>query len=202
MVTLVGRLGDVVERHDGKYEFRIGSASAVFTKPHHKDMSVDDVAALRRFFTEAGFGPTGASRPPEEKAEAPVGPTVVLIDHHRARFFEPASGRHRFAEREHLEPTDPRGYERHLEHRKEADFPGQRTPEATEFYERIADALKNAQSIVLAGDATGKSSAMRYLVEYLDEKHGEIASRICASVDADLSKITLDEVERIASSLN
>ncbi len=199
MVTLVGRLGNVIERPDGKFEFRIGSASAVFTRPHHKDMSVDDVAALRRFLTEAGLRPTGSPRPPEDPAEAPMEPTVVLIDHHRARFFEPASGRHRFAERQHLEPTDPRGYERHLEHRKEADFPGQRTPEATEFYERIADGLKNAPAIVLAGDATGKSSAMRFLIEYLNEKHGEIASRIRASVDADLSSITLEEIERIAA---
>ena len=129
-----------------------------------------------------------------------LSPTVVLIDHHGARFFEPASGRHRFEERTHLEPTDPRGYERHLEHRKEADFKGQRTPEATEFYERVADKLKSAAAIVLVGDATGKSSAMQYLFEYLEEKHGDIASRVHASVEADLSSIGLEEIERIASS--
>jgi hypothetical protein len=132
--------------------------------------------------------------------EPAAGPTVVLIDHHGARFFEPANGRHRFEERAHLEPTDPRGYERHLEHRKEADFKGQRTPEATEFYGRVADRLKNAPAIVLVGDATGKSSAMRYLFEYLEEKHHDIASRVRARVEADLSSIGLEEIERIASS--
>jgi hypothetical protein len=200
VVTLVARLGDVLERHDGKYEFRIASASAVFTKPRHKDVGVDEVAELRRFLTEAGVRPAGTPESSGEAAGAPASLTVVLVDHHGARFFEPASGRHRFEERTHLEPTDPRGYERHLEHRKEADFKGQRTPEAAEFYDRVADRLKSASAIVLVGDATGKSSAMQYLFEYLEEKHQDIASRVRASVEADLSSIGLEEIERIASS--
>jgi hypothetical protein len=200
VVTLVARLGEVLERHDGKYEFRIASASAVFTKPRHKDVGVAEVVELRRFLAEAGVRPGGAPPPSGEAPEAPAGPTVVLIDHHGARFFAPADGRHRFEERAHLEPTDPRGYERHLEHRKEADFQGQRTPEAAEFYERVADELKKASAIVLVGDATGKSSAMRYLVEYLEEKHRDIASRVQASVEADLSSIGPEAIERIASS--
>lgn len=124
--------------------------------------------------------------------------TVLLIDHQRARFFESAGAPDRLVEGEHLAPKDPHGFLRHLEHRKEADYHGQRVPEADEFYGRIAERLKDSSSIVLIGDATGKSSAMRYLLAYLKEKHKDIAAHIVGSQDADLSSITLGEIEQIA----
>jgi hypothetical protein len=124
--------------------------------------------------------------------------TVLLIDHHHARFFETAGPDGRLVEREHLEPKDPHGFRRHLEHRKEADYGGQRVPEADEFYERVAERLKDAASIVLVGDATGKSSASRYLLAYLDKKHKAIADRIVGTEDADLSAISLGRIEEIA----
>jgi|SRR5579862_7158432 len=122
---------------------------------------------------------------------------IVLIDHHRARFFEPAP-EGRLTERGHLEPLDPHGFQRHLEHRKEADYKGQRVPEADEFYERIAQRLRNAPSILLLGDAAGKSGAMGYLLAYLKQRHKEISDRVVGTQDADLSAISLGEIEQIA----
>jgi hypothetical protein len=123
--------------------------------------------------------------------------TIMLIDHRSARFFEPAS-EGRLTEGEHLEPKDPHGFEQHLEHRKEADYKGQRVPEADEFYERICQRLRNAPSILLLGDGTGKSSAMRYFEAYLKERHSEISGRVVGAQDADLSAISLGEIEQIA----
>lgn len=122
---------------------------------------------------------------------------VVLIDHRNARFFELASD-DRLTESGHLEPLDPHGFRRHLEHRKEADYRGQRVPESDEFYERIAQRLTSAPSILLLGDAAGKSSAMHYLLEYLKERHKETANRVVATQDADLSAISLGEIKEIA----
>jgi hypothetical protein len=99
--------------------------------------------------------------------------TVLLIDHQGARFFETIGGAGGLAERGRLEPKDTRGYLRHLEHRKEADYRGQRVPEADEFYDRIAERLRGSPSIVLVGDATGKSSAVRYLLGYQTEALGD-----------------------------
>jgi hypothetical protein len=124
--------------------------------------------------------------------------TVVLIDHHGARFFETAQTAGGLEERGHVEPKDPHGFLRHLEHRKEADYRGQRSPEADEFYDGVALRLKDSPSIVLVGDATGKSSAARYFLEYLKQKHKGIAERIVAVEDADLSAITLGQIEEIA----
>ena len=124
--------------------------------------------------------------------------TVVLIDHHGARFFESAGSGTALEEREHLKPKDPRGFERHLEHRKEADYRGQRVPEEDEFYERVAQRLTSASPILLIGDATGKSSAMQYFLHYLESKHKSIADRIVGTEDANLSGITLGQIEEIA----
>ncbi|HEY2476753.1 MAG TPA: hypothetical protein VGI19_18375 [Candidatus Cybelea sp.] len=123
--------------------------------------------------------------------------TVVLIDHHGARFFE-ATDPGRLAEREHLKPDDPHGFLRHLEHRKEADYKGERVPESDEFYDRVAQRLASASSILLIGDATGKSSALQYLLHYLKTKHKGIAERIVGAEDANLSGITLGQIEEIA----
>ena len=123
---------------------------------------------------------------------------VLLIDHHGARFFEPGDSPGSLEESGHLEPADPHGFHRHLEHRKEADYQGQRVPEADEFYERIVQRLRSASSIVLVGDATGKSSALRYLLAYLKQRHKEVADRVIATEEADLSAITLGQIEQIA----
>jgi len=123
--------------------------------------------------------------------------TIILIDHQGARFFEPAP-EGRLAESDHLKPLDPHGFQRHLEHRKEADYKGQRVPEADEFYERVAQRLRNAPSILLLGDGTGKSSAMRYLLAYLKQRHKETSDRVIAAQDADLSAMSLGEIEQIA----
>ena len=124
--------------------------------------------------------------------------TVVLIDHHGARLFEAADGGLRLEERGHLEPDDPHGFQRHLEHRKEAHYKGQRVPEADEFYERVAERLKSAARIVLVSDATGTSSALVYFRSYLEEKHKEIDARVTGAERADLSHMTLGEIEQIA----
>lgn len=123
---------------------------------------------------------------------------LVLIDHHGARFFETVNTPGGLEERGQIQPKDPHGFLRHLEHRKEADYRGQRAPEADEFYGDVAQRLKSTASIVLVGDATGKSSAARYFLDYLKEKHEEIAERVVAVEDADLSAIGLKQIEEIA----
>lgn len=197
VVSLISHHGTAVERHDGKYEFGIGSERTVIAKPHHKDIGVQELLELRRFLKQSGLDPSSIGS--EEVEVSQARPAVVIIDHRHARFFEAQPGSAHLEESGRLEPKDPHGFERHLEHRKEADYQGQRIPEATEFYERIAQRLKGASTIVLIGDATGKSNAMNYFVEYLREKHKEIADRVSATVaHADVSALTLADLERIA----
>jgi len=192
VVSLVNHLGSALERHDGKFEFRIGTTTAVFTKPHDKDVDAAGITELRQFLTEAGVT--------AESPRSTENVTAVLIDHHGARFF--AYDGTALKEQDHLEPKDPHGFERHLEHRKEAHYSGQRIPEADEFYDRVAQRLKGDDSIVLIGDATAKSSAMTYLEEYLKAKYKDVAAHIVAATPHDLSAITTGDIEQIVRSVN
>ena len=54
VLHLIEHLGSAVVRHDGKYEFQIGSITSVFIKPVHKDMETEEVIRLRNFLKQAG----------------------------------------------------------------------------------------------------------------------------------------------------
>jgi hypothetical protein len=197
VVSLVNHLGSVLERHDGNDEFNIGTTSEVFKRPHHKDIELEDVVRLRAFFERAGVdarGPTSESTGEQASRNSYL---VLLIDHHSARFFEPRSDGVHLVERQRLEPADPHGFQRHLEHRKEADYQGERVPEPTEYYERVAERLKGFDVTLLLGDATGKSSALNYLVQYLQGKHKDVWARVVDTVHVDLSSITIDGIQNI-----
>jgi hypothetical protein len=197
VVSLVNHLGSVLERHDGNDEFSIGTTSEVFKKPHHKDIELEDVVRLRAFLERAGVDASG----PKSESTGTQAPrksyVVLLIDHHSARFFEPQSDGVHIAEGGHVEPADPHGFERHLEHRKEAHYQGERVPEPPEYYERVAQRLKGFDSILVLGDASGKSSALHYLVQYLQAKHNDVAVHVVDTVQVDLSSITIDEIQNI-----
>jgi len=196
VVSLFAHLGSVQERHDGKYEFAVGTAQAIFHKPHGKDVDADDVERLRHLLRQAGIDESGVQTPPAEASATSRARVIVAIDHHVARFFSSDASGH-LVEQAHLEPADPHGFERHLEHRKEADYRGERVPEPTEYYERVAQRLRPAGSILLLGDATGKSSAMNFLVEYIQRKHPDIWHHVVGTDHVDLSSLTIAEIQQI-----
>ena len=86
----------------------------------------------------------------------------------------------------------------HLIHRKEAHYKGEHVPEEESYYEEIATDLVHADAIILIGNATGKSSAVDFLKEYLKTHHPETFQRVIATETADLSALTEPEIEAIA----
>jgi hypothetical protein len=201
VVSLVNHLGSVLERHDGNDEFRIGTTSEVFKRPHHKDIELEDVVRLRAFLERGGVDASGPKSESTGAQAPPKSYVVLLIDHHSARFFEPQSDGVHIIERERVEPADPHGFERHLEHRKEADYQGERVPEPTEYYERVAQRLEDFAVTLLLGNATGKSSALHYLEQYLQEKHKDVRARVVDTVHVDLSSITIDGIQNIKNKI-
>lgn len=188
-VELIRRLGEVRPHNNDELEFVVGTQRAIFKHPHSHSMEVDEVSRLRRFLHQSGI-------------EAPWKPAldgrmVVVVDHHLARIYQDEGGSR--PEREDaLKPYDPHGFHRHLIHRKEAHYVGERVPEEHSFYEEIAEDLKSAKEIVLIGHGTGTSSAVNFLVEDLKKHHPEISSQVIATEVADLSALTEPEIEAIA----
>jgi hypothetical protein len=59
IVSLVGAVGDVEEKHDGRFRLTIGAETEVFDRTHGKDMTMEQISDLRRMLEHAGFGDAG-----------------------------------------------------------------------------------------------------------------------------------------------
>jgi hypothetical protein len=189
-LELVGHLGQVQPQGGDEFAFMVGTRREVFKKPHTPELGVEEVSRLRKFLKEAGSdSPAATSIQPRR--------LVVVIDHHAAHIFRDLGGS-RPQDAVAITPYDPHHFHRHLVHRKEAHYQGDRVPEETSFYEEVAAALVSANEIVLIGHASGKSSAAHVLEEYLKQHHVELSRRIKATETADLSALTEPEIEAIA----
>ena len=190
VVELIGKVGEI-EPHGGtEFAFIVGSQRAFFKRPSTHSLEEGEVSRLRRFLREADL-----SAAPNK----PVQPirSIVVIDHHLARVYQDVDGNR--AQREDAErPYDPHGFHRHLIHRKETHYQGQRVPEEPSFYEELARDLLPSQEIVLVGHGTGKSSALEFLAEYLKKHHPTLYQRVIATEIVDLSALTEPEIEAIA----
>jgi len=190
VVELIGQIGEVQPHGGDEFAFVVGTQRAFFKRPHTHDLEVEEVARLRRFLHEAGLE--------KPKPEAPRR-TVVVIDHHSARIYRDHEVDGSSVEdKTTVRPYDPYGFQRHLIHRKEAHYQGERVPEETSFYEEVAKDLASAGEIIVIGHGTGTSSAGDFLLEFLKKHYPTIASRIIASEKLDLSALTDREIEEIA----
>ncbi len=190
VVELIGQIGEVQPHGDNEFAFVVGTHRAFFKRPHTHALEVEEVARLRRFLHEAGMQSS------TDNASAP-GRTVVVIDHHSARLYQDI-GESRPEGKITVKPYDPFGFQRHLIHRKEAHYQGERVPEESSFYEEVAQDLAHAGEIVVIGHGTGTSSAANFLLEYLQKHHPTIAQRVVATEELDLSALTEPQIGQMA----
>ena len=71
---------------------------------------------------------------------------------------------------------------------------GQRPAEDLTFYERIADALRDVDRVVLLTHGTGSSNAANVLAEQLKKRHPDIYARIVRQADVNTSAMTEAEI--------
>ena len=55
VLSLLQVVGSVEPRHDGKFAIHVGDETEFFTRPHDKDIDVEQVVELRRMLTNAGY---------------------------------------------------------------------------------------------------------------------------------------------------
>lgn len=190
VVDLIAQIGEVQPHGNDEFNFTVGSQREIFKRPSTHNLEVDEIARLRKFLR--------AAEVPGKPAESgPIGRRVVVIDHHAAHIFHD-TGASRPEDEKSARPYDPFGFQRHLIHRKEAHYKGERVPERDSWYEAIAHDLAHAESIVLIGHATGTSNAAVFLSDYLKAHHPETFQRVAATETADLSALTEPQIEQIA----
>jgi hypothetical protein len=190
VIDLIGNIGEVQPHGKDEFIFAVGSQRSFFKRPSGHNLAVEEISRLRRFLKEVGA--LGLPAKPSQ-----LGRMVVVIDHHVARIYHDV-GDSRSQGEVTVKPYDPFGFERHLIHRKEAHYKGDRVPEEDSYYEEIAMDLVHAEEIILIGHGTGKSSAVGFLTEYLKAHRPEEYQRIVMTVTADLSALTEPQIEEIA----
>jgi hypothetical protein len=193
--ALLNHIGAVTERPTGDFDVTVGTQHTIIARPHGKDLDVEDVTHVRKFLDRIGLN---LAEPAPGAAEASAlglecVQYVAVIDHQAARLFQ-LDGKGLAEPPKVVQPKDPHGFLRHLEHRKEADYEGERTPEDHDYYERIAVALKSASQIAILTRGTGKSNAGVCFAAFLAKHHAEIAHRIVSTTNADLSHMTDGEI--------
>jgi hypothetical protein len=189
VVDLIGQIGKVEAHGNDEFLFEVGTERELFKRRDGHNLDTEAISRLRRFLRAAGL--------PGKPASYPHGRMVVVIDHSVARIYHDPGGNVPQDE-VNLKPYDPFGFQRHLIHRKEAHYKGERVPEEHSFYEEIVQDLVHAEAIILIGHGTGTSNAADFLSEYVKAHHLEIFPRIIAIESADLSALTDAEIEEIA----
>lgn len=193
VVELIGRIGAVEPHGNNEFAFVVGSQRAFFKRPNTHSLEMPEVSRLRKFLREATADATPGNPSQPERI-------IVVVDHHSARIYQDPGAAHSETETT-VRPADPNNFHRHLIHRKEAHYEGERVPEDTAFYEQVAKDVVPAQEIVLIGHGTGKSSALDFLMEYLRAHHPEILQKVIATKVVDLSALTEREIEAMVRSI-
>jgi hypothetical protein len=190
VIGLIGQIGEVQPHGNDEFAFVVRSQREFFKRPGSHNLDVEEISRLRGFLKEAG-----ALGEPAKAHQ--MGRMVVVIDHHAAHIYHDLGGS-RPQDEVTVKPYDPFGFQHHLIHRKESHYKGEHVPEEDSYYDEIATDLVHAEAIILIGHATGKSSAVKFLSEYLKTHHPATFQRIIATETADLSALTKPEVEEIA----
>ena len=190
-LDLLTHLGSADEKPDGKYSLTINGKHLIFHKPHGKHLDANEIAGLRHYFTSAGISPERPHGTPPA-AERDSVDIVVLIDHHSAKLYQIHLPSNQPGEM--IRPYDPHHFLHHLHHGDQLREHGQRAPEDLTFYDRIAEALREADRIVLLCHGTGNSNASLILTERLKKQHPGVYARIVRQADVNTSAMTEAEI--------
>jgi hypothetical protein len=66
IASLVSAIGEIEEKHDGRFRVTIGHETEVFDRSHGKDLTVEQIADLRRLLTHAGYAGPGRAAGTED----------------------------------------------------------------------------------------------------------------------------------------
>jgi len=196
-VALIEKIGDVEQKANNEFAFKVARERHLMHKPHSKDLSGTNVGALRSFLQSAGWSATGAA--PARVADIPstLPSLLVVVDHHGAKIYHIDINGDDLSTHE-IKPYDPHHFLHHLTHKDQDREKGQRAPEDSSFYQRISQALAGSERILVVGHGSGHSNAAHHLIDYIRSHDSDTYARIVDEVTADLSSITLLQLLALA----
>ena len=190
VASLFAAIGSIDERHSGEFLLTAGDQTHVMKKPHHKDLTGDDVMELRHFLARAGWSPE-AKPSLDADATAPDPAFVVVIDHAGARIYALDRSIDAF---QGAPPPEPKHVTHHVEAKHQDADRDETYPEDTHFFDAVAEAVKGDGEIVVIGHGAGQSNEADHLTAYLDRHHKPVAARIARQLTADLPRLSPAEL--------
>jgi len=190
-LRLLTHLGSAEEKADGKYSLTIKGQHHIFHKPHSKHLDAREVTELRHYLASAGISPQHLYGAVPAAVPDSID-VVVLIDHHGAKLYRVDLASNQRGEA--VRPYDPHHFLHHLHHRDELREQGQRPPEDLTFYDKVAEALREADRIVLLSHGAGVSNASLILSERLKQHHPDVYARIVRQAAVNTSAMTEPEI--------
>lgn len=187
-VALFDSVGAVDHAHNGDLVLVLGSEHQSFRPAYGKELSPDEIMALRHFLARAGWK-EGAGWPegraPQDMATPPDNRQMVILDRAEARLYPITLAGHAKAAlaTHHLtHDIDPKQHDADRAETYPADLV---------FFRAIATALGPIGTVVLISHGTGQSNEAGHFIAYLDHHDLPLRGRIMANLTADLSHISM-----------
>ena len=177
VIELFKAAGEVEHAHNGNLVLKLGADHLAFQTAQDKDLSANDVMALRHFLSRAGWT-TGTT--PAKLLSPASAAIAIVIDHSGARIYElPLDDAHHTPQETH-----------HLHHsidRKQHDVDREETfPADYRFFDAIAKNLSGDAPIVVVSHGKGQSNEGHHLRDYMEKHHRTIYDRIARVIVVDL----------------
>lgn len=182
------RADEVVQESGDRLAVRMNGHRVVFRRPHDGGVGIEDVERARHLLRAT----------PDDRGAGTV--LAVVIDAERARILEFDLDAEKVDVTDHHEVKDGDARAHHLR-TVERHTGRDDVQDLKHFFDALAEELREhdaSERFVVIGHGHGKSDVADEFVERVNKEHAEIAGRVAAVVDADLSAVNDDDIERIA----
>lgn len=142
---------------------------------HHPLLDADGVLRLRRFLKDAGITPDHPAAPQPRPRGEQAKRLVIHLDHRGARLWWLDGDS---VATSTLHPHGLWSSHQRLSHRHDRDVAGQRAPLDYAYLNQLAEAVLEADRVLLLGHGHGQSDVREQLKEHLDKHHRTAGKRL------------------------
>lgn len=197
-LSLLEALGQVEEKHNGRWAVTLGSESETFDAPKSGQLEVGQLVDIRRMLAQAGYGPAGQRAERGDPAPAPElqGKQVVMVvDFHRTRVWStdaaPGTAPHT------LLPYDLRGYFHHVAHFRENPY-GVYEADSPEYWKHLTEFLAGVGEALVLGHGKGKARASQHFLDYARTHRPDLAAKVVADLRVDVADLSEGQILALA----
>lgn len=104
-----------------------------------------------------------------------------------------ATGLEKASKPEKIKALDDKGKHHHVRQAQHHKGHGV-DPDEKVFFESITTAIRPANEVLVMGHGSGKSNAAHNFINFLKEKHQDVAKKIVAELDIDIERMSENEV--------